>query len=107
MITDQRMGEALDFLSDTDEAAAELKTNAERAEFKAKAVKDAVFKFAEGTVAERTAIAGDSQEYKDAMADYFAKSQLADTLKNRRTTAELIIRTWQTVSANRRQGTLS
>ena len=100
------MNEALDFLSDTDESAAELKTNAERAEFKARAVKDAMFKFAEGTVAERTAIAGDSQQYKDAMEDYYARSLLADKVKNRRQTAELVIRAWQTVAANRRQGTM-
>lgn len=104
MIDDKRMAEALDFLADTDEEAAELKTDAARAEFKARAVRDAVFKLTEGTVAERQAIAGNSQEYKDAMQDYFDKDALAETMKNRRNTAELVIRAWQTVAANRRQG---
>jgi hypothetical protein len=98
------MDEALNFLSSTDEEAAQLRTDAERAEFRARSIKDAMFKFVEGTVAERQAIAGDSKEYKDAMAEYFDIDQRAETIKNRRATAELIVRAWQTVSSNRRQG---
>lgn len=104
MISDERMAEALSFLATTDEEAAELKTDAERAECGAKAARDAVFLYATGTVAERQAKAGDSAEYRGCMAEYFKKLQAAETIKNRRTTAELIVRAWQTVSSNRRQG---
>lgn len=104
MITDERMSEALEFLSSSDDEAAELRTDAERAEFKARAVRDAVFLHETGTVAERTAKAGNSDHYKDAMQDYYAKLELAERIRNRRNTAELIIRAWQTVSSNRRQG---
>lgn len=106
MISDNRMSEALDFLASSDDEAAELRTDAERAEFRAKAIRDAVFLHESGTVAERTAKAGDSQQYKDAMQDYYAKLELADRIKNRRATAELVIRAWQTVAANRRQGNI-
>jgi hypothetical protein len=100
------MSQALSFLAETDEQAAELKTEAERQEFKARALKDCVFTRSEGTVAERQALAGNSVEYKSAMADYFEKLQAADTIKNRRTTAELIVRAWQSINANRRQGSV-
>lgn len=91
------------YLAETDEKAAQLLAEMERAEFKAKATRDAVFLYATGTVAERTAIAGDSVEYKAAMADYFVTVQEYNTTKNKRTTETLIVDVWRSLNANRRQ----
>ena len=47
-----RMERALEYLSSTDEPAAELRANVERAEYKAKAIRDKVFLLEVGSVAE-------------------------------------------------------
>lgn len=104
MITNERMAEALDFLAGSDEDAAILRTEAERAKLKVKAVQDAVFLHSSGTVAERQAQSTQAQAYMDAQEHYLTVLEQADTMKNRRDTAELIVRAWQTVSSNRRQG---
>jgi hypothetical protein len=103
MISDKRLEQALIYLSETDQTAAELTANAERMEFKAKAIKDALFLHEEGTVAERAAKAGAHKNYEIAMDAYFAAVQLAQATKNKRQTEALVIDVWRSLQANRRQ----
>ena len=104
MVTDDRMEKALRYMAETDEPCATLKADMERAEFKAKAIKDAVFLRLEGTVAERTAQAGSSDEYSVAMEAYFGFVAAFEKVRNKRNTESLVIDVWRSINANRRQG---
>ena len=64
LVTDDILEAALKRLAATDDLVAELHVKADRAEFKAKAVKDAVFLRSEGTAGERSALAGTHEDYK-------------------------------------------
>ncbi len=103
MITKERMEEALMFLSSTDEECADLRAKMERAEYKARAVRDAVFRHVEGTVADRTAQAGCSDEYMTAMNEYFDLLRMYEAMRNRRATETIVIEAWRSINANRRQ----
>ena len=104
MLSDDRAQKALVYLAETDELCAEAKANAERMEFKAKAIRQAIFLHSEGTVAERTAIAETHQDYAAAMEEYFvAIRQYAHTM-NKRDTEKIVMDTWRTICANRRRG---
>ena len=97
MITDERAEKALRYLAETDLSCAEAKANMERAEYKAKATKQAVFRMTEGSVAERTAVAETSGQYFLAMREY-------GHIANKRETERIVMDTWRTIQANRRQG---
>jgi hypothetical protein len=58
MIDEARLHRALTYLATTDEPCAEARADMERMEFKAKAVKDALFRRLSGSVADRQAEAG-------------------------------------------------
>ena len=104
MISQDRLEKSMAYLATTDEEAAELLTEVERREYKAKAVRDTIFLHEAGTVAERTAKAGASQEYMDAMAGYFESVAAFHAVKNKRNTETLVIDVWRSLNANRRQG---
>lgn len=103
-ITDERAEKALRYLASTDEECAALKAEAERAEFKAKAIRDTVFRHAEGSVADRTAYAGSSEEYRAAMDEYFTCLRLYEGMRNKRVTEAIVIECWRSIGANRRAG---
>ena len=103
-ISDTRLEQALTRLSRSDALAAELHMKCERAEFKAKGVKDAIFLRSEGSVAERSAKAGIDPDYVAAMDTYFDALQAYETLKNERTKEVLIVDVWRTCQANNRKG---
>jgi hypothetical protein len=103
-ITQDRMEDALAHLSETDGPCAELRSNMERAEYKAKAIRDAIFLREEGTVAERSAKAGASTDYEKAMNLYFDYLRLYEAMRNKRQTEGIVIDTWRSLNANRRQG---
>lgn len=103
MISQDRLEKAMTYLATTDEEAAELLANMERAEFKAKAVKDALIKHGEGGLGDRTAAAGCSPEYTEAMDHYFAAVRAYNATKNKRQTEALIVDVWRSQNANRRQ----
>ena len=67
MIDSDRLQKALTYLATTDEPCADARTQMERAEFKAKAVKDAIFKRLDGSVADRQAEAGSAVEVRAPM----------------------------------------
>lgn len=106
LVTDQRLEQALGKLAKTDALAAELHMRMERAEFKAKAVKDAIFLRTDGAVAERNAKAGTSEEYTAAMDHYFEAMQAHDTLKNERAREVLVIEVWRSLNSTRNKGLL-
>ena len=103
-IEENDMYEALMYLSGTDEELARLHADMGRAEHAAKKIKDAMFIHGQGTVEARKAQAGDSKEYDVAINEYFDAVAEHDAVDNKRKTAELKIRAWQTLAANRRQG---
>ena len=84
LINDARLEKALTKIAQTDAQVAELHADVERAEYRAKAVKDAIFLRSEGSVAERNAIAGTHPEYSAAMENYFAALQAHEALRNER-----------------------
>jgi hypothetical protein len=103
-ISDARRDKALFYLAETDEECAKLEANMERAEFKAKAVRDAFFLTLEGSVAERTAKAGCSDEYVKAMDDYFAAIEEFRKVRNKRNTETIVVDVWRSIQANQRKG---
>ena len=103
-ISVERMEKALVYLAETDEPCANLRAEMERAEFRAKATKDALFMRLEGTVAERTAQAGASEEFAAAMNSYFALMASWEAMRNKRGTEAIVCECWRSLNANRRQG---
>jgi hypothetical protein len=104
VISDERAEEAMNYLSSTDITCAVLKADMERFEWKAKAQKQAIFKIAGGTVADRTAIAETHDDVAAAMERYFAKLSEYGQMANRRATEVIVLDTWRTICANRRRG---
>lgn len=103
-ITQDRMDEALDYLSGTDELCAALGADCERLEFKAKRTKAAVFKLSEGSVAERNAIAETAGEVDAAYEDYFKALEKFNAVRNKRATETIVFEAWRSLNSNRRQG---
>ena len=105
-ITTERMEAALQYLSETDEACAQLRADMERAEWKAKAIRDALFMRLTGTVAERTAQAGASEEYETAMNRYFDYLAAWEHVKNKRQTEAIVVEAWRSLNSSRNKGNL-
>lgn len=106
IVTDEILEAALRRLSSTDELSAELHAKVERAEFKAKVIKDAVFLRTEGSVAERHAQAGTSGDYSVAMEDYFKALQAHEALRNERARKIIVIEVWRSLNSARNKGLL-
>jgi hypothetical protein len=104
LIDDERLETSLKRLARSDALIAELHTKVERSEFRAKAIKDAIFLRSEGNVAERQAIAGTHPEYTAAMEEYFAALQAHDTLRNERSREVLVVDVWRSLSSARTKG---
>lgn len=104
MISDERAEKALRYLVDTDESCALLKAEVERAEFGYKRTREAVFTHSAGTVAERQAGAmthADTLAAHDRLVDAIAAHA---KIANKRDTERIVMDTWRTIQANRRQG---
>lgn len=106
LISETRLQKALEYLATTDEPAAGLRADVERAEFKAKGVKDAVFLTCEGSVAERQAIAGTNKEYTASMNEYFEALRVSDAMRNKRATESIVIDTWRSLNSGRNKGNI-
>ena len=107
LITDKRLEAALTMLAKSDEAVAELHAQVERAEFKAKAIKDAIFLRSEGSVAERQAIAGTAEEYTAAMNAYFTALAEHEKMRNQRNREVLVVDVWRSMSSARTKGLIT
>jgi hypothetical protein len=104
LIPNERLEQALKKLAHTDAPVAALHADVERAEFRAKAIKDAIFLRSEGSVAERNAIAGTHPEYGAAMEAYFSALQSHEAMKNERSREVLIVDVWRSLSSARTKG---
>lgn len=104
LIDDRRLELALTKLAKTDALVAQLHAEVERAEYRAKAIKDAIFLRSEGSVAERNAIAGTHLEYSAAMEAYFIALQTHEALRNERSKESLVCDLWRSMSSARTKG---
>lgn len=103
----ERMEKALVYLAETDELAATLKADMERMEYKARAIRDAVFRrLSDGGVADRQALAGSSEEYATAMEAYFVALARSEYVRNKRSTESIIVEVWRSVNSSRNRGNL-
>lgn len=105
-VSDQRLSEALNYLSQTDEQSARLKADVERQEYRFKRTKALAFKLAEGTVADRTATAETAADTGEAAERWFQAIQDSEGVRARRQTEALIVEVWRSVQANRRTGNI-
>lgn len=103
-ITEDRVEEALRYLAETDEECARLRAETGRTEFKAKALKAALFTRGVGTVADRQAAAEMSEEYGQAMGVHFDALAAHEAMRNKRSTETLAVEVWRSLNAARRQG---
>lgn len=106
LVTDEILEAALKRLAATDDLSAELHTRVERAEFKAKAVKSAMFLRSDGNGLQRAALAETSDEYKAAMDDYFTALQAHEALRNERARKIIVIDVWRSLNSARNKGLL-
>lgn len=107
LIDEIRLQKALHYLATTDEPAAGLRADVERAEFRAKEIKDAVFLVVTGTVAERQALAGTNKDYTAAMNDYFLALRTSDAMRNKRSTETIVIDCWRSLNSGRNKGNIT
>jgi hypothetical protein len=104
MISDDRAEKALRYLAETDEACAAAKAEMERADYRAKVMRQTVFLHETGTVAERNAKAETHPSVMEASEVYFAAIKAYGAIANKRSTEAIVMDTWRTISANRRKG---
>jgi hypothetical protein len=108
LIPDKRLEKALAKLAETDDLAADLHADLERAEYRAKAVKGAVFLRVDGSNAtERSSKAESSDEYSQAMEAYFDALKAYERLKNARAREVIIIECWRSMNSARTKGLLT
>jgi hypothetical protein len=105
-LNDSRVEKALIFLSGSDEEHAVLSGEVKRCEEAIKQAKSHAFLLSSGTVAERDAQAIDSPSYKSAVEEWVDKYKQFKILDNKRQHEIRITEIWQTLSANRRKGSL-
>ena len=103
-LNENRIEEALIFLSDTDKSHADLGGEVKRLEEGVKQAKAHSFLLAEGTVAEREAKAVASLKFADAVLAWTEGLKEFKLIDNQRNHEIRIIDIWRTLSSNRRQG---
>lgn len=106
MITDEQLSEELEYLSGTDEEAANAKALVKALERKEKTVKAIGFLKAEGTVASREHKAVSSVAWGEHIETYQNAVADSETLENKRNTAALVVEVWRSLQANRRRGNI-
>lgn len=103
-LTEARMEEALHFLSNSDESLANLLADMERAEWRAKTTRHAVFVTLTGTIADREARASIHEQTEKAQSLYFDTVHAYNALRNKRATEQIIIDCWRSINASRNRG---
>jgi hypothetical protein len=97
------MEAAMNFLAETDETYAEAKTNLLRSEILCKRIRARVFTFVEGNIETRKAQAEGHQEVVAADDEYIKATLAFESLKARRSRAEILMDVWRTLEASRRR----
>ena len=103
VIKDETVALAFEQLRDHTFPAAAARADRERREGLLKQVRARCFLEADGTVAEREAKAFQTDEYVAAAEGYYAAVELDEQYRNLRANNELIIETWRSTNADRRQ----
>jgi hypothetical protein len=100
------MEAAMEFLAETDERYAEIKTLLARTEILAKRARARIFlteAFGAGSVEARKAAAEVHSEVCAADDTYIGAMREFETLKARRSRAEILIDVWRSIEASRRK----
>lgn len=105
MIDEDRLEKALKYLATTDDDCAGLRADMARTEFKAKAVRAAMVKLSTGSSASaREAEADTTTEVETAWESHFKAMHAYHAMANKRSTESIVVDTWRSMNANRRQG---
>jgi hypothetical protein len=103
-ITQDRMENAMEYLTDTDDAFAAMKTLLARTEILAKRARARIFLTGDkGSVEAKKAAAETHTEVCAADDTYIEAMREYETLKARRSRAEILIEVWRTLEASRRR----
>ena len=102
IVDEKRLEGAMLFLAESDEPSAEQKAAVIRAEILCKRTRSRIFLTATGNNEERKAQAEVHGETCIADDVYLAAFKAHETTKARRENADLVVRVYQTLSANRR-----
>ena len=105
-ITDNEIDDAVKFLSDTDDLHAQLESDYKLCEEKIKQAKSHAYLLSTGTVAERQAQAETHPTTTKAVLEWIEALKEFKTLTNQRNSQIRLSELWQTLSANRRKGTI-
>jgi hypothetical protein len=105
-LNENRVEEALIKLAATDKNHAEWYGEMKFLEEGLKQAESHAFLLAEGTVAERTAIAKSSETYANAVKAWTEGLKSYKFIDNQRNHEMRIIDIWRTLSSNRRQGSI-
>lgn len=103
MITDQRADEAFEYLRDTTDAIGAAKGELERSAILRKRVRNRCFLVAEGSVAQREALAEVDTTVEAADERYVDAVTAFATLSAKRDIETIALDVWRTESANRRR----
>ena len=106
MITEETAEKCLKFLGDTDEKAAKAKALVEGLSEQRKTHKAIAFQKLEGSATEKAIVCYKDEEYLDHLERLTNAIYEYETLRNKRITADLTIRMWQSCNANRRTGNI-
>lgn len=94
---------AMTYLAETDEAFAQAKTEVLRAEILCRRIRARVFVGEEGNIETRKAKAEQFPEVIKADEDFCTATLTFETLKAKRSRAEIVIDVWRSVEASRRK----
>ena len=104
MIDDARLEKALRYLATTDADCASLKADVARTEYLAKRHEALVFQLSDGSVEARKAEAKSSGEVAEKWEQHFKAIEAYESIRAKRETESVIVDTWRSMNANRRQG---
>lgn len=104
MNIEERAEQALKYLVETDEMAADLKHAVELGSHKHQAILDAHFLAHEGPVEARKAAARLSEVAEAAYLEFLESQRAYDAVANKRKTESIVIEWLRSLNANRRQG---
>lgn len=104
MISDERMENALSFLSTTDSEYAEWCGAVMRTEFLMDAAESTAYAMLEGSVEDRKRAAKIAEPVKQAQENHIQAVVGRERLRAQRKRAELTIEVWRSMNANRRMG---
>jgi hypothetical protein len=103
MIDEKRMEQALLYLSETDDHYAKIKALMLRCEIICKRVRARIYLTAEGSVESRKAAAEVHDEAIGADDTYIGALTEFESLKAKRSRAEIVIDVWRSLEASRRK----